>query len=292
MINIGSTVTADGCDLVKGTTMETSVQAPNALTSAQRYFYDVNGYVILRGVFTEAECRCFMELAQRMDADDGCLYKYDGYPKTPIRTVLSRCAWYDPHLLETAMSPRLLPVIEDVVGGEVRLEEHQIIINYPDPDETWETYRAVPVAKEGWHRAVAPSFGSFQSDGRTHCLFAKALIYLTRNGPGEGTWVVPGSHRLELPSRQLVEFMDESLALQLQVDVGDVLILSETLIHAGPRLQPGSTARYSLIYGYTAPFMQTWNRYDPPSELLERVSPEQRRFLTGETRYGFRRGQF
>jgi hypothetical protein len=70
------------------------------------------------------------------------------------------------------------------------------------------------------------------------------------------------------------------------------LILSETLIHAAPRLKTGSSARYTLIYGYTAPFMQTWSRYDPPADLLARVTPEQRAFLTGELRYGFRSGQF
>lgn len=272
--------------------MNTTTLAPSALTPAQRYFYDVNGYVILRRVFSAAECQHFVALANQMDADDTCSYKHDGYPKIPVRTVLSRCAWYDPHLLATAQHPKLLPVIEEVVGGEVRLEEHQIIINYPDPEDTLESFAAVPIQQEGWHRAMAPSVGGYQTNGNTHCLFAKALIYLTPNGPGEGTWMIPGSHRMELPSKQLLSFLDQSLAVQPEVDAGDVLILSETLIHAGPRLKPGAKPRYSLIYGYAAPFMQTWNRYDPPAELLAQVTPEQRRFLTGEARYAFRSGQF
>jgi phytanoyl-CoA dioxygenase PhyH len=257
------------------------------LTPAQRYFYDVNGYVLLEGIFSPSECRRFIELADRMDADDTCAYKHDGYPKTAALTVLSRCAWYDPHLLETALHPALLPVMEDVVGGDVRLEEHQFLINTPDPES------GVPreVRDEGWHRGIAPNFGSFEADGHTHCLFAKTFIYLTDNGPGQGTWVVPGSHRMHLPAKALREFMDETLVRQLQSRAGDVLILSETLIHAGPRLAAGPP-RYSLVYGYTAPFMQTWQRYDPPADLLERVTPRERALLTGEMRYGFRRGQF
>lgn len=70
------------------------------------------------------------------------------------------------------------------------------------------------------------------------------------------------------------------------------LILNETLIHAAPRLRPGAQPRYSLVYGYTAPYMQTWKRYDPPAELLEKASPPQRRLLSGELRYGFRSGLF
>ena len=85
----------------------------------------MNGYVLLKGIFSPAECQRFIDLADQMDADDACTYKHDGYPKSPTLTVLSRCAWYHPHLLETAMHSTLLPIIEDVVGGEVRLEEHQ-----------------------------------------------------------------------------------------------------------------------------------------------------------------------
>ena len=190
------------------------------------------------------------------------------------------------------MHPILLPIIEDVVGGDVRLEEHQYLINYPNKTGNGNANQASHVKDEGWHRGTAPNFGSFESDGHYHCMFSKAFIYLTDNGPGEGTWVVPGSHRMNMSTKTLREFMDETLAEQLQSKAGDVLILSETLVHAGPQLKAGASPRYSLVYGYTPPFMQTWRRYDPPADLLEQVTPEQQQFLTGEIRYGFRRGQF
>lgn len=272
--------------------METGMKNRTGLTPARRYFFDVNGYILLKGVFSPADCRRLIDLADRMDADDGCAYKHDGYPKTPTLTILSRCAWYDLQLLETAMHPVLLPIMQDVVGGDVRLEEHQYLINYPVEPERDTAFNDSRVADEGWHRGIAPNFGSFEADGHYHCMFSKAFIYLTDNGPGEGTWVVPGSHRMDMPIAALREIMDETLARQLESGAGDVLILSETLIHAGPRLKPGASPRYSLVYGYTAPFMQTWNRYDPPADLLERVTPEQRSLLTGELRYAFRRGQF
>src|SRR5438270_13246187 len=101
------------------------------LTSAQRYFYDVNGYVVLDGVFSPAECRRFIELADRMDADDTCAYKHDGYPKTPALTVLSRCARYDPHRLAHALHPALLPLLQDVLAGEVRRDDDQAYLTHP-----------------------------------------------------------------------------------------------------------------------------------------------------------------
>ena len=272
--------------------MGTGTKTGSGLSPSQKYFFDVNGYVLLHGIFGPEECGRLIDLADRMDADDTCAYKHDGYPKTATLTVLSRCAWYDPYLLETALHPVLLPIIEEVVGGEVRLEEHQFLINYPDEPRGDADQPSCNVANEGWHRGIAPNVGSFDADEHYHCMFSKAFIYLTDNGPGEGTWVVPGSHRMNMPMATLREFMDETLARQLGSRAGDVLILSETLIHAGPRLVAGAQPRYSLVYGYTPPFMQTWNRYDPPADLLERVTPEQRRLLTGELRYAFRRGQF
>ena len=272
--------------------METNTEAITKLTPAQCYFYDVNGYVLLKGIFSPAECRRFIDLAGQMDADDTCWYKHDGYPKTPILTVLSRCAWYHLHLLETALHPTLLPIIEEVVGGEVRLEEHQFLINYPDSEGTGEAGEVSSVKEEGWHRGIAPNFGSFEADGHYQCMFTKSFIYLTDNGPGEGTWVVPGSHRMDTSTKVMRKFVDETLVRQLESDAGDVLILSETLIHAGPRLRAGASPRYSLVYGHTPPFMQTWCRYDPPADLLERVTPRQRRLLTGELRYGFRKEKF
>ena len=272
--------------------METEAKERSGLTQAERYFFDGNGDVLLPGVFSPAECGRLIDLADRMDADAGCAYKHDGYPKTPALTVLSRCAWYHAHLLDTAMHPVLFPVIQDVVGGDVRLEEHQYLINYPFEPESDSAFRESCVSDEGWHRGIAPNVGSFEANGHYHCMFTKAFIYLTDNGPGEGTWVVPGSHRMDMPMASLREFMDGTVARQLESRAGDVLILSETLIHAGPRLKAGARPRYSLVYGYTAPFMQTWNRYDPPADLLERATPEQRSLLTGELRYGFRRGQF
>ena len=142
--------------------METNAK----LTPAQRYFYDVNGYVLLKGIFSPAECQHLIDLADQMDADDGCTYKHDGYPKTPTLTVLSRCVWYHPHLLETAMHPILLPIIEDVVGGDVRLEEHQYLINYSNETGNGNSSQGSHVKDEGWHRGTAPNFGSFEADGR------------------------------------------------------------------------------------------------------------------------------
>jgi hypothetical protein len=96
---------------------------------------------------------------------------------------------------------------------------------------------------------------------------------------------------METPAATVREFLDETLARQLVTRAGDVLILSETLIHAGPRLAAGPP-RVSLVYGYTAPFMQAWPRYDPPADLLAHVSPRERALLAGESRYAFRRGEF
>ena len=60
--------------------MRTNKAVKAELTPAQRYFYDVNGYVLLKGIFSPAETQRLINLADQMDEDGGCTYKHEGYP--------------------------------------------------------------------------------------------------------------------------------------------------------------------------------------------------------------------
>ena len=51
--------------------MGTNKEVKTELTPAQRYFYNVNGYVLLKRIFSPAETQHLIDLADQMDADDG-----------------------------------------------------------------------------------------------------------------------------------------------------------------------------------------------------------------------------
>lgn len=253
------------------------------LNPTQRLFFDVNGYVLVKRAFHASECDRFIAIADRMKAD---IQSNPGRRDEKWGMVLFGTAWYDPHLLDTAMGSRLRPMAEQVLGGEARLEENQILIFYRN-----EKAGPVPpsgLPKEGWHRGINPNYGSFEADGHYHCLLPKALVYLTEQGPGTGTWVFPGSHRITTKSRDLAPLLDESLVRQVPAERGDVLLLGETLVHASPSI-PLAKDRYLMVFAYCAPFMKPWSTdVDPPEDIAHRLTKEQRRFVYGDGRYDFR----
>jgi hypothetical protein len=248
------------------------------LTATQRLFFDLNGFVLLKGVFTEAECDEIVTVADRMVADS----PYPRYDSESQR-VLFGPAWYSRRLLNVAMDPRLRGPGEALVGGECRLEENEFLITAGATevdDPAADRFR--------WHRGLSADYGSFQVGDRYHCLFTKALLYLTRRGRMTGTWVVPGSHRLSAPVRDLEPLIDPTLTAYVDAERGDVLFFGETLVHASPP-RPSPERRVLLVVAFSAPFMASWSRdSDPPATLPYETTPEERRFIYGEGRYAFR----
>jgi hypothetical protein len=248
------------------------------MTPAQRLRFDVDGYVLLEGVLSRDECRFLLGLAQRMKADSP-------YPRQDLahQTVLHGPAWYERACLELAMDDRLRRRAETLIGSEARLEENEfIIVHPPAPCPA----SGLPPLPEGWHRGLKPGPASFEADGHYHCLFVKALVYLSDNCEGSGgTWVMPGSHRVSQEVDEFVRAAGASGARQVQARPGDVLLFGETLIHASPRPSFDGD-RVILVIGYCAPYMSPWSvESDPPAALAKSLSDEQRRFVYGEARY-------
>ena len=102
------------------------------LTSSQRLHFDIYGFVSLRQVLTSNEIK---ELYQSLQLAKSMIEKGSKLP--PIYThrigkhhiLMGNLVQYHRSLLEYAVHPKLIPLVEDIVGGEVRLEETEAIIN-------------------------------------------------------------------------------------------------------------------------------------------------------------------
>ncbi|SDA92478.1 Phytanoyl-CoA dioxygenase (PhyH) [Pseudomonas sp. NFACC15-1] len=76
---------------------------------------------------------------------------------------------------------------------------------------------------------------------------AIALAFFDDYGPENGaTRIVPGSHRSE-PDAPPFDFNDESRAVQLSGDAGDILVFDVDLVHAGSLNAIGARRRSILI---------------------------------------------
>jgi hypothetical protein len=252
------------------------------LTPAERLYFDLNGFILLRDVLTADECERLRDVAAKMKRDSP-------YPRrdSERQRVLYGPAWYNRLILDLIMDPRLRGRAEDIVGGASRLEENEFLTFAPACEPATATMPSV--GELLWHRGLMPDYGSFESDGHYHCLFTKIIVYLSPHEPGAGTWVVPGSHKSRLPVSEFKSLADENLVRQIDARPGDALLFGETLIHSSPH-RPRQHERLLFVVAYTAPFMSTWNHEtDPPATLAYDVSDEERRFIFGEARYDFRR---
>jgi ectoine hydroxylase-related dioxygenase (phytanoyl-CoA dioxygenase family) len=237
------------------------------LSPAQRRFFEDNGYLILRGLFTSAQVAAFRENLDALWAmrRDGSPYVIDSYIATPrqqrgyFRDVpddaralpykLNDLHLGDPVVQRTCLDPGLVAALGDLLG-------------------------APPVAINTLlleHGSQQPAhFDTFYMPSRSPNLMAASWIALEAatdaNGP---LFYYPGSHRIppyrfshgelwaidaEVPAamahiqRIIAEYRLREE--RLFAEPGDVLIWHAQLLHGGkPITRPGAT-RLSLVTHY------------------------------------------
>jgi hypothetical protein len=260
-----------------------SRSSASRLLPNERLSFNLRGFVLRKRVFTPEECEFLRDLAHGMMRESN-----HARFESEKESVLFGPAWQDHRVLALAMDARVRAAAEDLVGGETWLEENQFLISHEMAKGSIEADGQTAAFR--WHRGLSPAWGSFATQRNYHSLFSKALIYLTPAGPLTGTWVIPGSHRLEIGNVEFASLVDESMMQYVDAQAGDVLLFSETLIHSSPPVR-SERERVILVFGYSAPFMRAWSKEsEPPAEhrLAYRPTPFERRFIYGEARYAFR----
>ncbi|MCS5613865.1 MAG: phytanoyl-CoA dioxygenase family protein [Candidatus Poribacteria bacterium] len=264
-----------------------------SLMVSQRLHFDIYGYVLLKNVLTLGEVERMKSALYRADKDpnldvDSRVYANrngDHY------VLLDNLVEYDSALLEYAVHPKLVPLVEEVVGGKVRLEETEAIINSRDPDADLRELEKRCYNPIGFHRGTQHGWGTYIEQNKFHCVFVKTLAYLTDVGPDDGgTAFIPGSHRLTWDRSEIIEaaMSDDSLVCQVEAEAGDVLLFPESLIHSTTAIT-SDKERTILIAGYTPTMFQPWpgNEVDP--EFVKTLPDEMRALISGSESWSWQR---
>ena len=221
-----------------------------AMTPGQRYHLDVFGYVVIENTLTEEETGRLLEAMQRLKTDLLAV-EPDAYVRgcrlgahRPHYLHFAHILEADPAIYDYLTHPRLVGLAEELVGGIVRLEESEAIINERDPDAEWD-------GRYGFHVGTWPDLGTYTENGLFHCTFVKTLTNLTELGPDDGgTVVVAGSHKIKAPREEITAsaYEDRSLIHQVVAPAGSTLLFGEALIHATGRIgQPKvESARHAI----------------------------------------------
>lgn len=264
-----------------------------ALTPAQRYHFEVHGYVIIENTLTEDETARTLDALQRLKQEfvatgdptgvtiRGC--RVSGYKPTNIH--FAHVLETDPAILEHITNPRLVGMAEEIVGGVVRLSESEATINSRDP-EIFDD----PEPKFGFHYGTRPEHGTYVGNGLFHSNFVKTLTNLTELGPDDGgTVVIAGSHKISLPWEDLVEvaYEDRSLIHQVVAPAGSTVLFAESLIHATGQLR-SDRERTIIITGYTPPMFKADGGQEPSPEFLEGLPVDIQEYLVGKQQWGWK----
>ena len=262
------------------------------LTPAQRLHFDIYGFLLLENVFTSGEVARMKDALHRMrddpDLESKRIYaRWNGEHQLRLGNLVE----YDPSLLEYAAHPRLVPLVEEVVGGKVRLEESEAIINRRKPGADIEELHRRRYNPTGFHRGTKPGWGTYTEESKFHCIFVKTLTYLTDVGPDDGgTCFIPGSHRLTWPREEMIEaaLSDDRLVHQVEAAAGSVLLFPESLIHSSTAIR-SDRERTILIAGYTPPMLREWPGNEVSSEFIETLPEDIRPLISGSASWGWER---
>ena len=180
-----------------------------AMTPAQRLHFEVNGYVVIENTLSAAECEELLEALEELRAR----FEAEENPAEAVIDGALAESWKPPHYFcwghllmahpafcRYLTHPRLVALVEEVVGGKVRLDESAAIVNRRLPDfDHGDRFRYQ------WHRGGQPGFDSYTYGGLYHCTFVKTLTNLRDLGPEDGgTAVIAGSHKLNCREDDMV----------------------------------------------------------------------------------------
>lgn len=257
---------------------------------ADRYHFDAYGYVLLKGILSPLEITNLTSALLRLKVDptrdSKRIYVNADFPHL---LHVGNLVEYDPSFLAYAAHPRLIPSIQEVIGGEARLEETEAIINRRDPNFNFPEDRQS--APTGFHTGAERGWGTYEEKGRFHCLFVKTLAFLTDVGKDDGgTAVIPGSHKMGWKQDEMVQAANEdpNLICQIEAKAGDVLLFAESLIHSTTAIR-SDRERIILVCGYTPTMMREWPGNEISPEFAATLSDSQRRLIAGSHSWPWKR---
>lgn len=145
---------------------------------------------------------------------------------------------YDDYFLKVATTPKILEVVERLLSDYFILMQQNAIINPPG----LENYQT------SWHRDLA-----YQHFISTRPLAISALFCIDNfSEESGGTWVLPGSHKVEIfPSQPYVEKNERAIV----ATAGSVVVFDSMLYHRAGHNRSTFTRR-ALNHVYTLPFLK------------------------------------
>lgn len=265
------------------------------VSAADRYLFDLNGYIVLRGVFSEDAVRA---ANAAVDANLSSMHERSGKLRTSALYgrhspglagdgTTGRCdmggllGWASPHhepFREVLAHPGLVPFLHELLGKGYRLDHSPLLLQQRRGAEG-HTLHGGAVTEAGgpaWPLQYQCAHGEMRTSLLTVCM------QLTDTGPSDGGFcVVPGSHKANFPTPPaLADYTDLTEHVrQPTPQAGDALVFTEAVLH-GTLPWTSDAERRTIIYRFAPAGCAYGRGYLPwPTDWLEGATEAQRAVL-------------
>ena len=245
------------------------------MTDAQKFVFDLKGWLLIPGVLSEAEVGIVKEHVLRLKAEQP--QKDTNY--MPGRWQMPSQALFD--------HPVVVGVLREILA--------------PDTSDDCYGFRcesSVPRVRTTAYEGLAPHGGAGVGPLAYNCQNGRVYSGLTRVawelnpvalGDG-GTLLMSGSHKGNFGVHKDHMVMDSPLFESYSCPPGSVLFFTESLCHAGPLWRNSERRRISIFNCY-APAVAQYHKTNLSAEVVNTMPPKRRSLFRGVWQADFSQGR-
>jgi len=269
---------------------------PIEMTESERYLFDLNGYLIVRGVLSPDEvAACHMAIDKHIDEaiprsdptlrnaiegspmygtgpprlDLGGIFEWDNDESTTFKSILAH--------------PRLVPLFHELLGKGYRLDHIPFVLMNDKGGERFQLHGVTIDCSSGEYNANL-AYSCHAGQIRSNLLGCNVM--LVDHDPGAGGFcVVPGSHKsnFKMPSGMIDGLSHSECIVQPATKAGDVVLFSEGTVH-GAMGWTSDVQRRCALYRFAPATMSYGRSYFGevcawPSKFYDGLNDAQRSVL-------------
>lgn len=265
---------------------------PYTVSEEEKYFFDLRGYLIVRGALSAAEVEACNDaidhyadqIKTRSIGDGGLARGSSALVGTEGRRELSgMLGWPEPYrepFRQLLVHPVVVSRLNEFSGKGFRLDHGPLLISAHKGAEGHRLHGGgEPFSQSVWYH---------QQNGKIFCRGITVAWQLTDVDEGDGGFAcVPGSHKTAEPTPEDVRSVEDDMGLVYQpaMRAGDALFFAETMTH-GTLPWNGAGERRSVLYKYASrAAARAVGKYFTPLERygdwVAELTPEQQAVLYG-----------
>jgi hypothetical protein len=244
---------------------------PQEMTEAERYLFDLNGFLIVRNVLTPEEvAACHAAIDKHMDdaiaredpslrnAVKGSPMYGTGPPRLDLGGIFEWGGAESKVFKSILAHPRLVPLFHGLLGKGYRLDHIPFVLMNNKGGEGFQLHGGTVDCTSGeynHHLAYTCHNGNIRS------ALLGCNVMLVDHNPGDGGFcVVPGSHKsnFKMPPGMVDGLTHSEYIIQPATKAGDVVLFSEGTVH-GAMGWTSDTQRRCALYRF-APATMAYGR--------------------------------